>query len=954
MLKTASALTALIAPQTAYTRLGQFDRLSGVGSRTIMPSETLLDSKFMGGLDGAKGYRFEHAYVLSQLPFWLGLSDMKSFQQEGWSDVELFFESGLRWLIQIKNHPLTAQEFREIVRDFSAREKANPALYEKYIIASTGLAPSVEQLNRQLNRLRGLAHYTEGERADAERIVLKTVDRLKAAEFSDLIVGKLHLDSDAASARSELFCRNAFIGSIVSTYRVSVDTAEDIFERSARLIAAARGKPVELSLLHNALRQKQLEDQAGSLSNFTLVTKELIGRCEGDDSASYFYTGATPSWADIAHGRDVPRDTLEIVISQIRGWNQGRLLVPIFAEAGEGKSTFLRRLAVELAADNKAVLYHNRGAVTADAKEVQWTAEQAGRCVYILLDDASRISNFNGFVNAVSELPFPVVMVAAARPYEAAPIKAAYSANVEVGLGADGCEYSLAGLSERELELLIRRLYDGGLIHLPREEDIPLAVAAVGKKTKGKFLVLVLELTQGRKVREVIRDEIERVRQKGERCLAVYRDICLMASLHSFVTLPMLERLHGEDVGSDVRRLPGLVEMDGQTLRPRHDRIGEMVADIMFEGEDERRGDLLCRLITVAIEEDVLDVIRAMRGGASRGVPSSQIVKVIGHLVDEAFCCGEWDLIKDFLEDLHGDRDNTEVHLELLASKTPLVWEQLIFPGSHRIDWKNVAQTFNVSFSWPPCVNRRRVHPNEGRSLETALGWAQVFSFAAWSYSDYRQFFIAVADRLYQILAELYPDSLTTICFQHAEFLSESDDGERAIEIYERVIRENPTHADAHAGLALTLYLKNDYKRALYHYKRAVSLDRDSIFRVNQESIFEEMLARFGELEEYIEYRKGTVRRQFKTGRGFQKIISMDPSLLIDLKAPDSSEGIVGLNNIHRGDYSEETELRSLRELDNLLAYVKTIDEEQRIKIGKMLSEWFGELRQTLSEETGG
>jgi tetratricopeptide (TPR) repeat protein len=954
MLKTASALTVLNAPQTAYTRLGQFDRLSGVGSRTIMPSETLLDSKFMGGLDGAKGYRFEDAYVLSQLPFWLSLPDISSFQQEGWSDVELFFKSGLRWLIQIKNHPLTPQEFREIVRDFSARENANPSLYEKYVIASTGLAPSVEQLSRQLNRFRELTHHTEGERADAKRIVLRTVDRLKVAEFSDLIVGKLHFDADAASVRSEPFCRNAFIGSIVSTYRVSADTAKDIFERSARLIAAARGKPVELSLLHNALRQKQLEDQAGSLSNFTLVTKELLRRCEGDDSASYFYTGATPSWADVAHGRDVPRDMIEVVFSQIEGWNQGKLLVPIFAEAGEGKSTFLRRLAVELAADNKAVLYHNRGAVTADAKEIQWAAEQAGRCVYVLLDDASRISNFNGFVNAVSEIPFPVVMVAAARPYEAAPIKAAYSANVEVGLGADGYEHSLAGLSERELKLLIRQLYDGGLIHLPREEDIPLVVAAIGKKTKGKFLVLVLELTQGRKVREVIRDEIERVRQKGECCLAAYRDICLMASVHSFVTLPMLERLHGENVGSDVRRLPGLVEMDGQTLRPRHDRIGEMVADIMFEGDDERRGDLLYRLITVAMEEGELDVIRAMRGGASREVPSSQIVKVIGHAIDEAFCSGEWGLIKDFLEDLHGDRGRTEAHLELLASKTPLIWERLIFPDSHRIDWKKVAETFNVSFSWPPCVNRRRVHSNEGRSLESDLRWAQVFSFAAWSYSEYRHFFIAVANRLYQILANHYPDSLTTICFQHAEFLRDSGDGKRAIEVYERIVREDPTFADAHAGLALALYMTEDYRKAFRHYKTATKLDRDSIFRVNQESIFEEMLARFGDLEEYIEYKKGIVRGNFQTGRGFQKIISMDPTLLINLKASNPPEGTVGLNNIHRGDYSEEAELRSLHELDDLLAYVKTIDEESRFRIGKKMSGWFGELRETLSEETSG
>jgi hypothetical protein len=69
-----------------------------------MKSTSLFDPKYIGGLDGASGYRFEDAYILGQLPSWLSLPNLEAFQQEGWSDVELFFESGHRWLIQIKNH----------------------------------------------------------------------------------------------------------------------------------------------------------------------------------------------------------------------------------------------------------------------------------------------------------------------------------------------------------------------------------------------------------------------------------------------------------------------------------------------------------------------------------------------------------------------------------------------------------------------------------------------------------------------------------------------------------------------------------------------------------------------------------------------------------------------------------------------------------------------------------
>src|SRR6185295_16948868 len=87
--------------------------------------DSLQDKKYVGGLHGAQGYEFEKSYILSQLPEWLASDDFQSFQQELWSDLELFFASGKRWLVQIKNHTLEIGELRGVFLDFQKRQAAN-------------------------------------------------------------------------------------------------------------------------------------------------------------------------------------------------------------------------------------------------------------------------------------------------------------------------------------------------------------------------------------------------------------------------------------------------------------------------------------------------------------------------------------------------------------------------------------------------------------------------------------------------------------------------------------------------------------------------------------------------------------------------------------------------------------------------------------------------------------
>jgi tetratricopeptide (TPR) repeat protein len=912
--------------------------------------ESLLDPNYMGGLDASKGYRFETTYILSRIQSWLSSSDLKSFQQETWSDVELFFASGARQLIQIKDHALRPSELVEILAQFRKREQA--FRYEQFTIASAGLAPSIEKLNRQLKRYRNLEAHNEVERAAVARIIQETLDKLHVGDNPALVLEKLFFDSNVASLKDSEFCRNAFLGAMVFSYRISIDSAEKIFLQTAEVLNRRHGELIELSLFREALIQTQLEDQEVLLSTFRLISKRFLESIQKDSQVTFFYVGAAPTWSDIVNDHDVSRDITAPVTLLINEWENGKLFVPIVAEAGEGKSTLLRRMAAGLATQNKPVLYHDTSATSADYKEVQRIAGIAQQCVYVFFDEAAKIQNLQGFLQSISELPITVVMIAAARPYEMKAVRAAYTANIQVAFDPKGSEYSIEGLSDREIELLVHHLLKMNLLCLPPGVGASVAAEAIKKRTDRKFLVLALELTQGGRVQDIVRDEIERIRHKNERLLSIYRYVCLMASIDSFITVPMVEELTGSrnvklDVASE---LPGLVTIEEERLYPRHNRIGEIATELFFQNQDNERGDMLCKIISVAFTRGELDVIKsAIR--ISHSVPESQIIRVVNHLIDEAFFFGEVALIQNFIEEFEWASKRTELFLEFLTAKTPFLWRHLIFPNGPNLDWRGIEQAHDLSLQaalrTQPASKRSRVT----ESFDGIMKWAQIFGLAAWHIREQTPFLVAITSKIYQILEERYPDRKFDVSFAHAEFLCQSWKRKEAIPLYECVLSQHPNYADAHAGLALALYATEDYSLALDHFKAALRIDPQSLFRVADESLFEEMTERVLELEEYLEYKKALVRRDFRMGRGFQNIIAKDPTILVNLQKRDPEEVNRGFGFYNRMDYGEQAEERQIEELNRLLEYLPSATAEERRHLENMISESFGKLRDAINEK---
>ncbi len=580
-----------------------------------MESMSLFDRKYTGGLHGHAGYDFEDSYVLSQLPGWLRLPDLDSFQRELLTDLELFFGSGRRWFIQIKKHSLETKEFRKIIQSFQNRETESSGEYQKYIIASLGLSRSLTRLSGRLERFRSAENLTEAELANTRKELAADLEGLKCESYVELIIEKVCFDSANESVTKEDSLRSNFTSSLVREYRIRQEDAENIYLQTARLLVVERGKSIRLSLFEAALKQKRLEADTQSLSDFDLITPEFLDS-RSDDSVSYFYDGTVPTWSDIVHLRDIPRDIMPEILNRVHQVDHGRVLVPILAEAGEGKSTFLHRMAAELAGRHKTVLCRRRDRITIAAEEVRSVAEMADQCVYVFVDDAARVQNLKGFIESVAALPHPIVLVVASRPYEWVPFKSVYGANLEVQFQTDSNEWSLEGATDNEIGLLFRRLGEAELINSLSDEEIASLIDSYKERTKRKLLVLVLELTKGKRVAKIIRDECERVRQMGDSVLQAYRYVCLMGSVHSFITRSILKKLvKTESVDLDiVGRLPGLVDAIGENIYARHDRIAEIAADILFEDADDQRGNALCEVITLALKGAQSDVVHALIG----------------------------------------------------------------------------------------------------------------------------------------------------------------------------------------------------------------------------------------------------------------------------------------------------------------------------------------------------
>lgn len=136
-------------------------------------SASLATRQSMGGIIGEKGYSAQALYVCLKLPYWLLDEGLEQVLVEGSSDVDVLYRRGERierHYLQIKDHPVTPAELREVIRQFESKDAADPGTFFRFELVAKGFSSDILTLRNLLKRLRGAAPMYSGTKTEADTL----------------------------------------------------------------------------------------------------------------------------------------------------------------------------------------------------------------------------------------------------------------------------------------------------------------------------------------------------------------------------------------------------------------------------------------------------------------------------------------------------------------------------------------------------------------------------------------------------------------------------------------------------------------------------------------------------------------------------------------------------------------------------------------------------------------
>ncbi len=322
------------------------------------------------------------------------------------------------------------------------------------------------------------------------------------------------------------------------------------------------------------------------LEGFELVDPNV----SGDPNPQRFFLGWKPTFADLQANVDVRR-TLRLGATEvpyehfkddIRRADGASHLYVVFGEGGTGKTTFLRRLALDFAVEGQRVHRALVGTTIRPSRVIDYAKQDPAMSTLLIIDDAhvaaKQLLDLN---EELTLFPNKTLVVAGARRNEwnvgVRPIRESGFRSVQLAL-----------LSRAETETLIENLQRtdslGQLASLSSAKRVEMLMVGARRQ----LLAGLLEATHGAGFREIIRNEYESINHDGARFL--YAASCLMQRLGVLLRLPAAQaialapdRLSFEH--EILTRLELVVQIEqaqfGTVLLPRHRNISnELVAQL--------------------------------------------------------------------------------------------------------------------------------------------------------------------------------------------------------------------------------------------------------------------------------------------------------------------------------------------------------------------------------------
>jgi hypothetical protein len=314
------------------------------------------------------------------------------------------------------------------------------------------------------------------------------------------------------------------------------------------------------------------------LSGFHIVRQpERMPRVEKE-----FLLGAGPDWADIYSNLDAHRDCEDTLLSVIqeRLSDPGPSGVLVSGWAGSGKSTVMKRVALQLASAGTQVLFADPF-YTVASHHIAPALATFREPLAVFVDDArTLLPTLGALIDAARLGSRRIVIIAGERGNRGARVMQRLAAlpNPE--------EFEMPNLSDRDIDALIDKLSEFNLLGQLAGKTRNQQRYEFSIRAEKQILVAMREATQGDSFDHIIESELESI-ESNEAKIA-YLAICLATTFGNHLTidqfLSLIDVFPNEALDLLDTQLKGIVlrrEPHRRAVQARHRIIAEALLDTL-------------------------------------------------------------------------------------------------------------------------------------------------------------------------------------------------------------------------------------------------------------------------------------------------------------------------------------------------------------------------------------
>jgi tetratricopeptide (TPR) repeat protein len=324
---------------------------------------------------------------------------------------------------------------------------------------------------------------------------------------------------------------------------------------------------------------------------------------------SGFYKGGEPDWGDLKNQLDGKRDLLDLMLEDFSNWYSKPSLDfwVITGRAGDGKSTLLKRFAIEIAQKiGENVLFASHRSNLNPQKIID-LAESTKQPLIVIIDNVvDREIKVNKLINFLKTNKTKVLIVGAAR------ISDWHLGNKDFFLKPK--EHRLEKLSDNEIKNILLKLSENNALGYLNEVTEKERITLFKDKSDRELLVALRELTENENFDQIIVNEYSNI--QSELAQTAYFHICLINQLRYKIPMSLLMRVLGLDYNTVHNQVfqytEGIIYFDDTAdgtdflLRARHSIIAGIVSRIYFK-DDLKKFQFIIDLVNESIPSNPLE-----------------------------------------------------------------------------------------------------------------------------------------------------------------------------------------------------------------------------------------------------------------------------------------------------------------------------------------------------------